>query len=78
MKVTAFWDTAPRSLVEVYRRFRDAYCLHHQGDDGAVRTSETSKRRSTSTNYAMLYHRTLSSSRNILMQLKYSQYKLGV
>jgi hypothetical protein len=26
-----FWDVAPCSLVEVYRRFRGAYCLHHQG-----------------------------------------------
>jgi len=34
MKMTAFWDIAPRSLVEVDRRFRDAQCLHHQGDGG--------------------------------------------
>jgi hypothetical protein len=26
MKMTAFWDTAPCSLVEVHRRFRGAYC----------------------------------------------------
>jgi hypothetical protein len=25
-----FWDVAPCSLVEVYRRFRGACCLHHQ------------------------------------------------
>jgi hypothetical protein len=37
MKMTAFWDVAPRSLVEVDRRLRGAYCLH-QGDE----TSETS------------------------------------
>jgi hypothetical protein len=40
MKMTVFWDVSPCSLVEVYRRFRGAYCLHHQGahhhrlDDG--------------------------------------------
>jgi hypothetical protein len=28
---TAFWVVAPCSLVEVYRRFRDACCLHLQG-----------------------------------------------
>jgi hypothetical protein len=28
-----FWDVAPCSLVEIYRRFRGAYCLYHQGDD---------------------------------------------
>jgi hypothetical protein len=33
VKMTAFWDIAPRSLVEVNRRFRGAYCLHHQGDE---------------------------------------------
>jgi hypothetical protein len=32
MKMTVFWDVAPCSLVEIYRRFRGAYCLHHQGD----------------------------------------------
>jgi hypothetical protein len=31
-KITVFWDVAPCSLVEVYRRFRGACCLHHQGD----------------------------------------------
>jgi hypothetical protein len=32
MKVTVFWDVAPCSLVKIDRRFRAAYCLHHQGD----------------------------------------------
>jgi hypothetical protein len=32
MKIRAFWEVAPRSLVGVDRRFRDAYYLHHQGD----------------------------------------------
>jgi hypothetical protein len=35
MKTAVFWVVAPCSVVEVYQRFRDAYCLHHQGDDGA-------------------------------------------
>jgi hypothetical protein len=29
--MTAFWDMEPCSLLEVNRRFRGAYCLHHQG-----------------------------------------------
>jgi hypothetical protein len=33
VKMAVFWDIAPCSLVEVDRRFRCAYCLHHQGDD---------------------------------------------
>jgi hypothetical protein len=46
MKMTVFWDAVLCSLVEVYQRFRDAYCLHHQDDENnnleAVSTSETS------------------------------------
>jgi hypothetical protein len=26
-----FWEVAPCSMVEVYRRFRGVYCLHHHG-----------------------------------------------
>jgi hypothetical protein len=33
MKMAVFWVVAPRSLVEVYQRFRGACCLHHQGID---------------------------------------------
>jgi hypothetical protein len=36
MKITVFWDVAPCSLVEVYRRFGGAYCLQLQGDVKAV------------------------------------------
>jgi hypothetical protein len=31
-EMTAFWDIASCSLTEVDRRFRGAYCQHHQGD----------------------------------------------
>jgi hypothetical protein len=33
MKMTAFLDIAPCTLVEVDRRFRGAYCLHYQVDE---------------------------------------------
>jgi hypothetical protein len=33
MKMTVFWDVAPCILVEVYRHFGGACCLHHQGDE---------------------------------------------
>jgi hypothetical protein len=33
MKMAVFWDVAPCSLVEIYRRFRGSCCLHHQGDN---------------------------------------------
>jgi hypothetical protein len=29
MKTVVFWDVAACSLVEIDRRFRGAYCLHH-------------------------------------------------
>jgi hypothetical protein len=32
MKMAIFWVVAPLSLVEIYRRFRGACCLHPQGD----------------------------------------------
>jgi hypothetical protein len=36
LKMTVVWDVAPYILEDIGRRFRGAYCLHHQG------TSETS------------------------------------
>jgi hypothetical protein len=32
MKMAVIWIVAPCSLVEVYRRFGGAFCLHYQGD----------------------------------------------
>jgi hypothetical protein len=34
MKMTVFWDIARWNMVECSRRFRGAYCLNRQGDDG--------------------------------------------
>jgi hypothetical protein len=42
MKMIAFWDMAPCSLVEVDGRFRGAYCLRHRG--GAIITASYSRR----------------------------------
>jgi hypothetical protein len=48
IKMTVFWDVAPCSLVEVYRRFTSAYCLHHKSlivlMMEAISISETSTR----------------------------------
>jgi hypothetical protein len=42
MKLTAFWATALCSIVEVYRRFRDACCLHQQSpNEVVIRNGET-------------------------------------
>jgi hypothetical protein len=43
MKVAVFWVVAPCSLLEVYRRFRSACCLHYIATMmEAASTSETS------------------------------------
>jgi hypothetical protein len=36
LKIIAFWDTRPCNLVEVDRRFRGAFCLHHQIREGSM------------------------------------------
>jgi hypothetical protein len=44
--MAVFWVAAPCSLVEVFRRFRGACCLHHQGDrpdDGRLHGATTQK-----------------------------------
>jgi hypothetical protein len=33
MKMAVLWDVAPCSPVEVYRRFRGAYCFHNHRDE---------------------------------------------
>jgi hypothetical protein len=32
IKMAVFWGVAPCSVVEVYRRYRGIFCLHHHGD----------------------------------------------
>jgi hypothetical protein len=34
MKFRVFWDVLPCGQVDVDRRFRGAYHLHHRPDDG--------------------------------------------
>jgi hypothetical protein len=43
MKVDVFWDVAPCSLVDIDWHFRGAYCLHHQGDEEAMRGTTSQK-----------------------------------
>jgi hypothetical protein len=33
MKITIIWDITLCSLIQVYRRFRGAYYLHHHSDE---------------------------------------------
>jgi hypothetical protein len=44
LKMAVFWVVAPCCLVEVYRRFRGACCLHLQGpDDGGRKNGNVGK-----------------------------------
>jgi hypothetical protein len=36
MRMTVYWVIAPCCRVEVYRRFRGAFCIHHQGGKRAL------------------------------------------
>jgi hypothetical protein len=51
MKMTAFWDTAPYSVAEIDRRFRDAYCLHYQGSTQVIAVMEAVGISETSVNF---------------------------
>jgi hypothetical protein len=64
MKVIAFWDASPCSLIEVDWCFRGAYCLHHQGNE-ALMIEEVHISKMSSLlqwDYMALYPRRLSSS----------------
>jgi hypothetical protein len=61
MKIRALWDIAPCSLgVECC--FRDAYCLHHQGDNPHYGGSRHLWNVGLLRDYTALYPRMLSSS----------------
>jgi hypothetical protein len=36
MKLRIFWDVLPCFLLNIDRRFRGSYCLHHQGEHGPL------------------------------------------
>jgi hypothetical protein len=54
MKMAVFWFVAPHSPAEVYQRFRDRRCLHHQGDEGVL-MMEAARKSKTLANF---YHTT--------------------
>lgn len=37
-KKSLSWDISPHNLIEIDRRFRDAYCIHQEGDDTSVQS----------------------------------------
>jgi hypothetical protein len=62
MKIAVFWVVAPCSLVEVYRRFTGACCIHHQGDHKTTRRNNpedsdlnTTKQFTVNTTEAYIY-----------------------
>jgi hypothetical protein len=52
-----FWVVAPCSLGEVYRRFRGACCLHHQGDEASVNLHQTTWRNNPEDSHLHTRHR---------------------
>jgi hypothetical protein len=60
MKMSVSWVVVPYSQVEVYQRFRDACCLHHQGD-GMMAAASTSV---TSINFYQITRRNDSEGRH--------------
>jgi hypothetical protein len=71
--MTAFWDVRPRSLVEVCRRFRSTYCLHHQGDLPDDVAERTLTRRSTTMTLHEPHRRRLLSSYSPPCEPEFSQ-----
>jgi hypothetical protein len=70
IKTTVFWDVAPCSLVETDRRFRGAFCLHHQGrrpDYGG--SKHLLKRRSISTRLHGATSQKTSSTRTVIPEV---------
>jgi hypothetical protein len=71
MKMRAFWDVAPCSLVEVDRRVRGAYCHYHQSGYGGsahhtmVCSNETTS--ATSQN-ALIFTVTFSSQKSFTIE----------
>jgi hypothetical protein len=72
MKMTAFWDVAPCSILELDRRFRCAYCLYHQGD----RRESTSD---TSANFYETTRRNIPEDSHLQVEIyRFSQEQLVV
>jgi hypothetical protein len=43
IKVAVFWDIETCNHVEIARRFKNAYCHHHQGDNSRHSIAEYSR-----------------------------------
>jgi hypothetical protein len=51
MKMAVFLVVAPCTLVKVYRRFRGACCLHHQGYESNIALMKAGNTSETSVNF---------------------------
>jgi hypothetical protein len=57
MNRTMFWVAALHSVIEVNRRFRGAYCLHHKG--GKTSLSASTQNTAVSISFLQTQYRTL-------------------
>jgi hypothetical protein len=62
-KMAVFWVVAPCGLVEVYRRLRDAFYLHHQGDPLMMEAASTTK---TSVNFYQISRRNIPECSHLI------------
>jgi hypothetical protein len=70
MKITAFWNKAPCSLVEEGRRYVGAHCLHRPDDAGSAHIWNVGP---FQRDYTALYSRRLSSLHSPLWESEISQ-----
>jgi hypothetical protein len=68
-----FWDIAQYSLVEVDRRFRGAYCLHHQAGGNSL-SAETFAAEVLYAFYIMFQHRKLLQMKRVALNVLYVRH----
>jgi hypothetical protein len=73
MNITAFWNIAPCSVVEVARRFRGMHCLHHHSSPWWWRQHAPLKRRPTSRRLLGATSQKLTSSHSTPLEPEISQ-----
>jgi hypothetical protein len=70
-KMAVFWDIAPRSLVEVYRRFRDACCLHLTKPDLIYLMMEAASTSEMSVNFYQTTRRNIPEDSHLYIQFSF-------
>jgi hypothetical protein len=75
--VTVFWDVSLCSMVDIYRRFKDAFFFHHEGDDFYLTTRRSSNFH-TCRYENLKSHQVRKTVCNPSSSLAYSSYSLTI